>query len=35
MNLIVIRDWILTAIAMIATGVCFACAVIGVEPWNL
>jgi len=28
-------EWTATALVMVASGVLFACAVVGVEPWNL
>ena len=31
----VVIEWTVTALVMVATGVMFACAVVGVEPWNL
>ena len=31
----VVIEWTVTALVMVATGVMFACSVVGVEPWNL
>ncbi len=34
-NMNAVIEWTMTALVMVATGVMFACAVVGVEPWNL
>ena len=31
----VVIEWTVTALVMVASVVLFACAVVGVEPWNL